>query len=433
MRSAILSLNVAIAGAVCSPCYEKPPACTGSETSVQITGVTGDFCSPLCVQNQCPKGDGSFTAKPSCVLETQGSSKPTQCALICTPGANGACPTGSTCQAIQGEGICTYPSSAADAVAKTTASFVSDAAKPLMDLELIATVNQDATSTWTAGVNDRFVGVSLGNAREMMNARADGIDLLPAVLHSLEEIAATPSSYDPRNDTARAHCTGPILDQGFCGSCWAFGATEAISDRVCMANGNATGGYVGLAPLDLTSCDDGLFSMESGCQGGQLMGAWNYAKKTGLVEETAYPYLKSQGGPVPTCDPNAQPCLPESKFIKTPKCSKPATATKHKISSVYSVPASSLKTELFTNGPVESAFTVYADFPAYKSGVYVHKTGAELGGHAIKIIGYGTEGGQAYWLVQNSWTTTWGNGGYFKIATTGDNGGISDQAVAGKV
>ena len=96
---------------VCSPCYEKPPACTGSETSVQITGVTGDFCSPLCVQNECPKGDGSFTAKPSCVLETQGSSKPTQCALICTPGANGACPAGATCQAIQGEGICTYPAS----------------------------------------------------------------------------------------------------------------------------------------------------------------------------------------------------------------------------------------------------------------------------------------------------------------------------------
>jgi hypothetical protein len=75
--------------------------------------VTGDFCSPLCVQNECPKGDGSFTAKPSCVLETQGSSKPTQCALICTPGSNGACPAGATCQAIQGEGICTYPSSGA--------------------------------------------------------------------------------------------------------------------------------------------------------------------------------------------------------------------------------------------------------------------------------------------------------------------------------
>ena len=124
MRSAIVAINLAVAGAVCSPCYEKPPACTGKETSVQITGVTGDFCSPLCVQNECPKGDGSsFTAKPSCVLETQGSSKPTQCALICTPGSNGECPTGSTCQSIQGEGICTYPSSTSEA--KISASFVS--------------------------------------------------------------------------------------------------------------------------------------------------------------------------------------------------------------------------------------------------------------------------------------------------------------------
>ena len=43
-------------------------------------------------------------------------------------------------------------------------------------------------------------------------------------------------------------------------------------------------------------------------------------------------------------------------------------------------------------GPVEAAFTVYADFPTYKSGVYKHMSGKELGGHAIKIIGWGTEG-----------------------------------------
>ena len=102
-----------------TPLLRSPP---------QITGVTGDFCSPLCVQNECPKGDGSFTAKPSCVLETQGSSKPTQCALICTPGSNGACPTGATCQAIQGEGICTYPSSASP-VTHLAADWLSNATK----------------------------------------------------------------------------------------------------------------------------------------------------------------------------------------------------------------------------------------------------------------------------------------------------------------
>jgi len=80
----------------------------------------------------------------------------------------------------------------------------------------------------------------------------------------------------------------------------------------------------------------------------------------------------------------------------------------------------------------ESLSLSRSHLPAYKSGVYVHKTGAELGGHAIKIIGYGTEGGVPYWTVQNSWTTTWGNGGYFKMEQTGANGGSSEQAMAGK-
>jgi len=96
-------------GGACSPCYENPPACSGTETKVQITGVAGDFCSPVCTGNTCPAGDGSFTARPSCVLETQGSPTPTQCALICVPGDDAACPAGASCQAIQGEGVCTYP------------------------------------------------------------------------------------------------------------------------------------------------------------------------------------------------------------------------------------------------------------------------------------------------------------------------------------
>ena len=51
-------------------------------------------------------------------------------------------------------------------------------------------------------------------------------------------------------------------------------------------------------------------------------------------------------------------------------------------------------------GPVESAFTVFADFVHYKSGVYAHKQGAMLGGHAVKIIGYGTDPVDGpYWII----------------------------------
>ena len=54
---------------------------------------------------------------------------------------------------------------------------------------------------------------------------------------------------------------------------------------------------------------------------------------------------------------------------------------------------------------------------SYKSGVYQHVTGGMLGGHAVKIIGYGTDSksGLDYWLVANSWNTDWGVNGYFMI------------------
>ncbi len=67
--------------------------------------------------------------------------------------------------------------------------------------------------------------------------------------------------------------------------------------------------------------------------------------------------------------------------------------------------------EILTNGPIEVSFTVYEDFLTYKTGVYRHTTGSSLGGHAVKMIGWGQEAGIPYWLVANSWNTDWGFGG----------------------
>lgn len=64
------------------------------------------------------------------------------------------------------------------------------------------------------------------------------------------------------------------------------------------------------------------------------------------------------------------------------------------------------------NGPIQAAFLVFSDFTSYKSGVY-HKTeGAmQLGGHAVEIVGWGSDNGDSYWLVKNSWGPEWGIGG----------------------
>jgi len=93
--------------------------------------------------------------------------------------------------------------------------------------------------------------------------------------------------------------------------------------------------------------------------------------------------------------------------------------------------ADQIRTEIFKNGPVSAAFTVYADFPTYKSGVYQKHSNKELGGHAIKIIGWGVENGTPYWLVANSWNTDWGNNGFFKILRGSNECGIEEMVNAG--
>ncbi len=88
----------------------KPSGCQSDELSVQIEGIAGDYCSPYCSSSQpCPTDlpDGT-TATPECVVETQGSSTPTNCALICDPSQSNQCPQNATCKPISGIGVCTY-------------------------------------------------------------------------------------------------------------------------------------------------------------------------------------------------------------------------------------------------------------------------------------------------------------------------------------
>jgi hypothetical protein len=92
-------------------------ACLSDEKNVSVTGLAGAFCSPACSGSSCPSDvPAGVTAKGQCVLETQGSSKPTQCALVCSktlpiPDQNAAdaqCGAKASCKPISTSAICTY-------------------------------------------------------------------------------------------------------------------------------------------------------------------------------------------------------------------------------------------------------------------------------------------------------------------------------------
>ena len=87
--------------------------------------------------------------------------------------------------------------------------------------------------------------------------------------------------------------------------------------------------------------------------------------------------------------------------------------------------------EIYDNGSIEASFTVYEDFVTYSSGVYQHVTGNSLGGHSIKIIGWGVENDVKYWLCANSWNAEWGDKGFFKIIRGTNECGLEKSVVAG--
>ncbi|EGC32888.1 hypothetical protein DICPUDRAFT_155103 [Dictyostelium purpureum] len=273
--------------------------------------------------------------------------------------------------------------------------------------------------TWVEEKNDQFDNIKIGSLlgfKKSLNRPS-----IP-VLNADPNIKA-PASFDSR--TAWSNCTtiGYIENQARCGSCWAFGAVESAQDRICIHKGLD----VQLSFLDLVTCDQS----DDGCEGGDDVSAWNFLKKQGVVTQECKPYT------IPTCPPAQQPCL---NFVNTPNCVKQCESNstliysqdKHKMAKIYSINSvEAIMQEISTNGPVEACFSVYEDFLGYKSGVYQHTTGKFLGGHCVKIFGYGTLNGVNYWSVANSWTTSWGDNGIFLIKRGSDECGIEDEVVAG--
>uniref|UniRef100_A0A1I8I7B0 Cathepsin B-like cysteine proteinase n=1 Tax=Macrostomum lignano TaxID=282301 RepID=A0A1I8I7B0_9PLAT len=318
----------------------------------------------------------------------------------------------------------------------------STAVKPMhepLTQELIDYVNKVGT-TWQAGRTSRFDSVS--DVRRVLGVIANpNKPDIPVLSYPGSDIGDLPTEFDARTQWPKCPTIQEVRDQSNCGSCWAFGAVEAMSDRHCIHSGGKV--QVHLSAEDLLACCG--FSCGMGCNGGFLESAWQYWKKSGIV--TGGQYGTKQGCQpysLPHCDHHTtgkyQPCSGDSK---TPKCKRDCISgynmtynnDKHFGASVYTVSSKQddIAKEIMTNGPVEAAFTVYADFPSYKSGVYQHTTGGELGGHAVKILGWGVENGRGapYWLVANSWNPDWGLDGFFKILRGKNECGIEGSIVAG--
>jgi len=269
-------------------------------------------------------------------------------------------------------------------------------------------------ASFEAGESDFFKGMSAADAKKLLGTHlaAETDVSIPVKTYDHIPNDAIPATFDARDKWPKF--IHPIRNQLMCGSCWAFAASEALSDRFAIAS-NGTVNVV-LSPEDMVSCDN----TDMGCQGGYLQHAWQYLQNTGIVTDTCFPYGAGTGVP-PKC---ASTCADSEPFKKYK--SKDA----FQLSTVADI-----QKAIMTDGPVEAGFTVYKSFMAYTKGVYQHHWwmfwDAVEGGHAIKIVGWGSEKGHDYWLVANSWSTTWGEDGFFKIKRGTNECQIESQVFAG--
>merc|ERR1712153_58480 len=210
------------------------------------------------------------------------------------------------------------------------------------------------------------------------------------------EILDTSNLEDSVNWVTKGGVTN-VKNQGQCGSCWAFSSTGAIEGSMFLS----TGTLQSFSEQQLVDCS----TKNSGCNGGLMDYAFQYVETAPLMLETAYPYTGRQA----TCQYVSSKGLGKVKSFKDVSRD---TSGNQLMAAV-------------AKGPVSVA--IEADqfaFQGYAGGVITSGCGTRLD-HGVLAVGYGTDAGQEYFLVKNSWGGSWGVDGYVKMAP--DQCGITLQ------
>ena len=189
-----------------------------------------------------------------------------------------------------------------------------------------------------------------------------------------------------------------VKDQGQCGSCWSFSTTGALEGIYQIDNQK----LVEFSEQQLVDCDTltnkEMRGKDHGCNGGLMENAFEWIMKNGgLCQESDYPYT-SGNGKEGTCKSSCEN-VPKSKL----RGWSPVDKTDESFMTVL------------LKQPISIAIEAdQRDFQLYKSGVFTEKCGTNLD-HGVLLVGYGSEEGQDYYLVKNSWGITWGEQGYIKL------------------
>ncbi|CAJ1439201.1 unnamed protein product [Effrenium voratum] len=262
---------------------------------------------------------------------------------------------------------------------------------PVNDASFIAHLQHNAR--WQAGEVPFFKGWTIGDVQRLSGIRVSNQGGIPEC--SLPEVDV-PESFDARQRWPR--CFPPVFEMGNCSASWALAAAASVSHRLCISNRPSR-----LSAQQLLSCER---EFGQGCDGGSLDTVWKYMKQSGLVTEHCFPYQAADDVPCATC----------------------GTEEPNRVASVCKVStAGSIRREIFLNGPVLAPVMLMNDFLLYRGGIYQEtRTASQLVTpdrqrqlHAVTLLGWGIDGEQEYWIIENSFGQGWGEDGYAKVKRDG--------------
>jgi C1A family cysteine protease len=219
----------------------------------------------------------------------------------------------------------------------------------------------------------------------------------PSVRMLGASVQTLPSSYDWR----AANGVTPIKDQGDCGSCWAFSTVGPLESQILLQHG----GTVDLSEQYLVSCNADGWS----CNGGWFAHDYHMNESgqdnngPGAVLDSADPYVSYSG-----VDP---PCT--ATYNHPYKISNWAY-----VASESPVPTiEAIKQAIYTYGPISAAVYAGPKFQAYQGGIFNTNESSREINHAIVLVGWNDDLGpnKGYWILRNSWGTSWGQAGYMYI------------------
>jgi len=244
-----------------------------------------------------------------------------------------------------------------------------------------------------------------GCARKTKNPHSVIKNPIPEL--SLEDL---PAAWDWRNVNGTNFLTlgrNQHIPQ-YCGSCWAFSATSAMSDRIKIMR-NAQWPDINISPQVLISCEN---LGGEGCYGSDALVAYQWIHLNNITDETCSVY-QARGwtnGLGCSADIKCKNCDPSKG------CSVPSSYYIYGIDEYGSIAGEqAMMNEIYQRGPITCGIAVTQELLNYTGGIFVdNQTDLEID-HDISVVGYGSENGVNYWVIRNSWGTYWGEEGFFRL------------------